>query len=197
MTTKSTKTKRTKTKTAAKPRPTAEVNTRAEGVGPYAPTIPAEFTIGRMLGGPPEPRVACVAAAVVALDAQTSNSGLVGSAAHCIRSGRSAFDGAPPKVDALLDALALAAANERRAARRILAEAVSWAGDVSREAAARHNLDNAASLFTSAARADELALWLARVKVFDAVSGAEDEKGTDDATARTLACNAAGFRLPE
>jgi len=76
MTTKSTKTKRTKTKTAAKPRPTAEVNTRAEGVGPYAPTIPAEFTIGRMLGGPPEPRVACVAAAVVALDAQTSNSGL-------------------------------------------------------------------------------------------------------------------------
>lgn len=196
MSTKSTKSTKTKTKTAAKPR-AAEVNTRAESVGPYAPTIPREFTIGRMLSGPPEPRVACVAAAVINLDAQSGLDSLVGSAAHCIRSGRSAADGAPPKVDALLDGLAVAAANDRSTVRRVLAEAVSWAGDVSREAAVRANLDTAAVLLARAARTDEIALWLARVKVFDAVEGAEDAKGTDHATARSLACNAAGFRIPE
>ena len=175
-----------------------DVDTRAEAVGPYAPTIPAEFTIGPALGGgPPEPRVACVAAAVIALDAASALCRFVGTAAQCIRSGRSAADDAPPKVDTLLDALAVDAANDRRTARRILAEAVAWSGDVTREAAVRRNLDNAAVLLSQAARADELALWLARVKVFDAVMGAEAEKDVDGATARSLACNAAGFRIAQ
>ncbi len=183
----------TKQKTAAKqgaPDPNAN---RAEPVGPHSPVIPREFTIGAHLGGPPEPRAACVAAAVITLNVQAGNNNLVGVAAHSIRHGRSAADAAPPKVDTLADALRLHASDRRYRAHQALADAIRKAGNPSMEVVNRHDLDTAAALLADAARADELALWLARVKVFDAVFARED--GAEGATARALA--AAGFRLPE